>query len=495
MSTSVQPYLVVTSPFLGYGIGATITDPGTIMYTLATNPGFVVASSTFNPYPVGSVLNVVKSFANYQAGTQITDPATISFVLAYYPTSVVATAATLSPVPGGASFPPGASNTFASMEFVYDAIAPANATANNAVAIAATATAAAAGALQPGSLRSSNGPVQATVTTRAPTSADDVTAGYVVGSLWNAPSGLFVAQQVTAGHAVWTASTIAALPIDAVGGTAPIAAYGTRKLRAGYTGFAINVVRASDSATLDVGFAAGGGLDTASLDAFSANTTLNVAIWYDQSGNANHATQTTATNRPSLSPTSYTGNVRSVVFDSQIDSSPSAATQKWMTLPAGVAAPGTAVSLFVVSAAYSSYRLVYWAELTNATKPQTFFAFSANTSFNVTELIYAGPKSAGVGPVVVAGNLWLRLVVDRDFDFLGQQHGDLCRGRQPADGRRLSWRIGVADQQRDRIQRDGGGADLSARAGAGDRCGDVADSADQYVRSDPASRGRVRGGR
>ena len=235
-------------------------------------------------------------------------------------------------------------------------------------------------------------PFATTVVSRSPAATDDTNAGYVVGSLWSAPAGLFVAQQVNAGQAVWVPSTVTALPVDAVGGTAPIAAYGMSKLVAAYAGKAINVVRASDSTNLDIGFLANGQLDTASMDAFGANTTLTVAKWYDQSGNANHATQTTAANQPSLSSTSLTGNCRSVIFDSQIDSNPSSSTQKWMALPAGVAATSNTCSVFVVTKPYTSFRLIYWTELT-ATHPQTFYAGYLNTTHNTVEMFWFGTQA------------------------------------------------------------------------------------------------------
>jgi hypothetical protein len=85
-------------------------------------------------------------------------------------------------------------------------------------------------------------------------------------------------------------------PLDGAG-TMPAFAYSTRKLTSTWTGAAIRVVRPSDSATLDVGFV-GQDLDTTSLDAFLASEIGHVDIWYDQSGNGHHATQTTDANRP-----------------------------------------------------------------------------------------------------------------------------------------------------------------------------------------------------
>lgn len=78
------------------------------------------------------------------------------------------------------------------------------------------------------------------------------------------------------------------------------AAYSLRKLSSTYTGNAIRIRRSSDSTSLDIGFTANGGLDTTSVLSFIAGGTAFVSIIYDQSGNGNHATQTTASSQPLL---------------------------------------------------------------------------------------------------------------------------------------------------------------------------------------------------
>jgi hypothetical protein len=77
------------------------------------------------------------------------------------------------------------------------------------------------------------------------------------------------------------------------------AAYSVRKLRSAYSGSAIRVRRSSDNAEQDIGFS-GGNLDTTSLTSFCSGTNGFVTTWYDQSGNARNATQTTATNQPQI---------------------------------------------------------------------------------------------------------------------------------------------------------------------------------------------------
>jgi trimeric autotransporter adhesin len=80
------------------------------------------------------------------------------------------------------------------------------------------------------------------------------------------------------------------------------AAYSLRKLRGGYTGSAIRV-RRTNLDEMDIGFTSTGALDTAALLAFTGTGALDngfVKTWYDQSGNARNATQTTAVNQPQI---------------------------------------------------------------------------------------------------------------------------------------------------------------------------------------------------
>ncbi len=77
------------------------------------------------------------------------------------------------------------------------------------------------------------------------------------------------------------------------------AAYSLRKLRSAYTGSAIRVRRSSDNTEQDIGFS-GANLDTSALTSFCGSGNGFVTTWYDQSGNARNATQTTAANQPQI---------------------------------------------------------------------------------------------------------------------------------------------------------------------------------------------------
>jgi hypothetical protein len=78
------------------------------------------------------------------------------------------------------------------------------------------------------------------------------------------------------------------------------AAYSLRKLRTAYAGSAIRVRRSNDNTEQDIGFTALGVLDQSALTTFCGAGNGFVTTWYDQSGNARNATQTTAANQPQI---------------------------------------------------------------------------------------------------------------------------------------------------------------------------------------------------
>jgi hypothetical protein len=97
-------------------------------------------------------------------------------------------------------------------------------------------------------------------------------------------------------------STINAGPrylLDTLAGQNAAAAYSLRRLRSSYTGAAIRVRRDNDNSEQDIGFNVNGNLDTVAIQNFTGiSNTATVVTWYDQSGNAINATQTTAANQP-----------------------------------------------------------------------------------------------------------------------------------------------------------------------------------------------------
>ena len=78
-----------------------------------------------------------------------------------------------------------------------------------------------------------------------------------------------------------------------------LVAYSLRLLNDDYTGDAITVRRASDNATLNIGFV-DGDLDVASLETFCSGTDGFVTTWYDQNGGGEDAYITTASAQPQI---------------------------------------------------------------------------------------------------------------------------------------------------------------------------------------------------
>ena len=88
------------------------------------------------------------------------------------------------------------------------------------------------------------------------------------------------------------------------------AAYSLRRVVSTYTGSAIMV--RSGSVSQSIGFDSFGNLNTASIASFAGSGDAFVNIWYDQSGNNNHASQSTAANQPKI----YSGSLGSVITSS-----------------------------------------------------------------------------------------------------------------------------------------------------------------------------------
>ncbi len=134
--------------------------------------------------------------------------------------------------------------------------------------------------------------------------------------------------------------------------TAPQAVYGTKKLIAAYEGACCRVVRASDSAEQDIGFS-GQAIDMAAATAFAAGSELTIKTLYDQSGNGNDATQSTAGNRPRLRAANAWRGTQGLTFDGLLPGGSPVA--KTLTLPAGVVVDRRANSGYVVAGDRANY--------------------------------------------------------------------------------------------------------------------------------------------
>jgi hypothetical protein len=92
-------------------------------------------------------------------------------------------------------------------------------------------------------------------------------------------------------------------------------AYSVRKLSSSYTGDAIRVRRSSDNAEQNIGFV-GEDLDTSALTTFCSGTDGFITTLYDQSGNGENATQSTASKQAQIvsSGTIYTTGTKSSFY-------------------------------------------------------------------------------------------------------------------------------------------------------------------------------------
>ena len=171
------------------------------------------------------------------------------------------------------------------------------------------------------------------LTQRAPSVADDSTAGYAVGNLWRYGGVVYQALQVTTGHATWSPVYAAqALPTDAV--PTPLACYGNKALNASWlNGNWIDVSTSAGGTVTTIKFA-NGQPDVASLGRLIGGGLGYVSKVYDQCGAALDATQATAASQPVIRIDILTGGAPSIIFDSNIDGGGAGAkVAKYLVLP------------------------------------------------------------------------------------------------------------------------------------------------------------------
>jgi len=88
-------------------------------------------------------------------------------------------------------------------------------------------------------------------------------------------------------------------PLSSISSTAA-AAFSLRRLNCSYSGSAIQIRRSSDNALTNIGFTTNGDLDTATMKTFIGANSAFVHTWYDQSGSGRNATQATNGSQPRI---------------------------------------------------------------------------------------------------------------------------------------------------------------------------------------------------
>lgn len=184
-------------------------------------------------------------------------------------------------------------------------------------------------------------------------------------------------------------------------GTAPGVVYGYTRLVTGYAGKCCRVVRASDSATQDLDFV-GNIVDVGTAVSFAAGSALTVDIFYDQSGNARDALQTTANNRPTFSPTNAWRGVQGMTFNSFVATSGGTQVRKFMTIPAGVTADRQNVTTLMVTAPRAGYNKNAHMELGTDTVTRALFYSDVGNTGNIVH------RGSGSAPVTVVGDRFAR---------------------------------------------------------------------------------------
>jgi hypothetical protein len=174
-------------------------------------------------------------------------------------------------------------------------------------------------------------------------------------------------------------------------------AYSLRKLRLLYTGNAIRVRRSSDNTEQDIGFSALGNLDTSSLTSFCGSGNGFVTTWYDQSGNARNATQTTASLQPQIvNNGSVIVDNGKVCIDFNLD-----ITKKWQLISSNVQFSTSLSFATVFNTTYATNFMKIWSA--GADETTTGYAFvSQNLSSKIVSL--AGNGYLNTSPPFISSN-------------------------------------------------------------------------------------------
>ena len=220
--------------------------------------------------------------------------------------------------------------------------------------------------------------------------------------------------------------------------TGAAAAYSLRKLSSAYTGDAIKVRRSSDNTEQDIGFV-DNELDTSSLLSFvGTGGTDNgfVKTWYDQSGNANDATQTTAANQPQIVSSGSVileNGKPALKFDgsddyfnlttsiaTNVDYTAFQVVKRNATSTVSITMGGVAIGNSYLAWNYTDNRLYfrsargYMSDSLNTINQSLFTSLNVQTG-NMT-IFYNGSSFLSSGPILLSGT--------GDMDAIGRRSSD-----------------------------------------------------------------------
>ena len=143
----------------------------------------------------------------------------------------------------------------------------------------------------------------------------------------------------------------------------------------GWNGFCLQVRRSVDNATLDIGFV-GNVVDWATADAFAVGSTLEVSIWYDQSGNGyNYIGSATPGQAPLFVRESHWKGIRPLTGMNKTLASPA----RYMHVDLTAATPNqNSLTIYEINAPRTNYEnQMYW--LTSVTVGSSAMLNAADT--------------------------------------------------------------------------------------------------------------------
>jgi hypothetical protein len=157
-------------------------------------------------------------------------------------------------------------------------------------------------------------------------------------------------------------------------------AYSLRKLRTAYSGNAIRVRRSSDNAEQDINFV-GGDLDTSSLLTFCGAGNGFVTTWYDQSTNANNATQATAASQAQIVSSG------ALILDADTSKITSTWTSDFYNLTSGINTNTKYLSVSMFRRGGTTTDILVHLGNTSAASPATLYWLGTGSAYAVASRI------------------------------------------------------------------------------------------------------------